>query len=209
MFDSLLAIKPLVLLGVFTVIFMLERLWPCVPRSVSGLEDWRRMGRNMALWGINSIASLAIIIPVSVFATAHHLWDRNILAIDPSIWLLFDILLLDFFTYWWHRFNHEIAFLWRFHRVHHHDKFLDVTSAVRFHFGEVILSAIMRAIVIMACGLPIESVLIYEIILLLSSFFQHSNMRLNRHLEKALSFVIVTPAWHWMHHHAVRADTDS
>jgi sterol desaturase/sphingolipid hydroxylase (fatty acid hydroxylase superfamily) len=123
--------------------------------------------------------------------------------------LALDILVLDFWIYWWHRANHEIPVLWRFHEVHHLDRFLDTTSAVRFHFGEVLLSAGVRAAVILALGIPITSVVVFETLVLLSALFHHSNIRVPPRLERALATVIITPSIHWVHHHRKRVDTDS
>jgi len=120
-----------------------------------------------------------------------------------------DLLLLDFWIYWWHRLNHRWPLLWRFHEVHHLDEFLDATSALRFHSGEVLLSAVVRALVIVVAGVPLASVVVFETVLAVVVMFHHSNLRLPRAFERALSLVIVTPSIHWVHHHATRTDTDS
>jgi sterol desaturase/sphingolipid hydroxylase (fatty acid hydroxylase superfamily) len=93
--------------------------------------------------------------------------------------------------------------------VHHLDEFLDSTTALRFHFGEVFISAIVRSVVIVALGIPLASVIIFEIFIVVFSVFNHSNMRLPAALENGLSKFIVTPSIHWVHHHAKRCDTDS
>jgi sterol desaturase/sphingolipid hydroxylase (fatty acid hydroxylase superfamily) len=118
-------------------------------------------------------------------------------------------LLLDLWIYWWHRANHELPFLWRFHEVHHLDGFLDASSALRFHFGEVFLSSLVRAGVIFLLDVPLTSVVVFETAVAVVAMFQHSNVALPARLESGLSRVIVTPSIHWIHHHAVRADTDS
>ncbi|HET8729291.1 MAG TPA: sterol desaturase family protein, partial [Alphaproteobacteria bacterium] len=146
--------------------------------------------------------------PVSAWAATHALAWR------PDWWsgwpgLVLDILLLDFWIYWWHRANHEVPFLWRFHEVHHLDRFLDSTSAIRFHFGEVLISAFVRAAVIVLFGIPLGSVLVFEALVLIGALFHHSNLRLPPTVENALSRVVVTPSIHWVHHHRVRRDTDS
>ncbi|HEX7967120.1 MAG TPA: sterol desaturase family protein, partial [Stellaceae bacterium] len=132
----------------------------------------------------------------------------------PAWWsgaggLAADLLLLDFLIYWWHRANHVVPFLWRFHGVHHLDRFLDTSSAVRFHFGEVLLSALARAGVVVLLAIPLSSVLAFEALVLMAAMFHHSNLRLPSRLERALALVVVTPSIHWVHHHRVRADTDS
>jgi sterol desaturase/sphingolipid hydroxylase (fatty acid hydroxylase superfamily) len=132
----------------------------------------------------------------------------------PSWWsgaggLVLDLVLLDFWIYWWHRANHRIPLLWRFHAMHHLDRVLDTSSALRFHFGEVLLSAAARAATIVLLGLPFVSVVAFEALVLGATIFHHSNLALPPRLEAALSRLVVTPSIHWVHHHRVRRDTDS
>ena len=107
------------------------------------------------------------------------------------------------------RINHVVPLFWRFHEVHHLDETLDTTTALRFHFGEDILSSLVRATVIFLLGVPLSSVIVFEVLVLMASLFQHSNIKLPHGFERILSWIIVTPSIHWVHHHAVRADTDS
>ena len=93
--------------------------------------------------------------------------------------------------------------------MHHFDELLDSTSALRFHFGEVLLSALVRAAVIVLLDLPLASVLLFEALVLTAAIFHHSDARLPPRLEALLAQAIVTPSIHWVHHHARRADTDS
>lgn len=207
---EILAIKAAFLAGWAGLLLVAERIAPAatLPDVAKGRAGWRRIGRNLGLFLINSALSPLFVLPVTVFAALHAPDWR------PGWWagswgLLADILLLDLFLYAWHRANHRIGFLWRFHQVHHFDRFLDVTSAVRFHAGEVALSALVRGAFVFAADVPLASVLIFEIVVLTCSLFHHSNGKLQQGVEKALSFLIVTPGWHWLHHHAVRRDTDS
>ncbi|MEX2648800.1 MAG: sterol desaturase family protein [Alphaproteobacteria bacterium] len=189
---------------VFVLLFLAERLMPAAPRPV---PPWGRVARNGALWLLNVGLSVGLVVPITAFAAGHALAWR------PAWWsgaaFAADVVLLDFLIYWWHRANHEIPFLWRFHAVHHLDRFLDTTSAVRFHFGEVALSALARAGVILLIGFPLASVLAFEAILLVATLFHHSNLRLAPGFERALSRVVITPSLHWVHHHRKRADTDA
>jgi sterol desaturase/sphingolipid hydroxylase (fatty acid hydroxylase superfamily) len=201
---TLLTYKGLVVLGVLVFLLGAERIAP-VARAVGGL---RRVARNLSLAGLNAVLSWAVVVPVSALAASYALDWR------PLWWsgwqgLLLDLLILDCWIYWWHRANHEWPVLWRFHEVHHLDEFLDASSALRFHFGEVLLSSLVRAGVILLLGVPLLSVVVFETLLALSAMFHHSNLRLPPRLERALSFLIVTPSIHWVHHHALRRDTDS
>jgi sterol desaturase/sphingolipid hydroxylase (fatty acid hydroxylase superfamily) len=196
--------KPVIVVAVFLALFVLERLFP-MRQWIGG---WIRLVRNLSLSAFNFVASPLIVIPVTVFAASHAPDWR------PAIWsgmggLVLDLLILDMWIYWWHRVNHVVPFLWRFHEVHHLDEMLDTTSALRFHFGEVVFSSAVRALLIFVLAVPLSSVLVFEVLVLVAALFHHSNLRLPPAFEKVLSLVIVTPAIHWVHHHAVRADTDS
>jgi sterol desaturase/sphingolipid hydroxylase (fatty acid hydroxylase superfamily) len=192
----------------FALFFVAERLAPAVqPRVATGLP---RLARNASFWLLNTLLSPLAVLPLTAWAATHRLYVR------PEWWaglpapaLAFDVLLLDLLIYWWHRANHEWRLLWRFHEVHHLDRFLDSTTAIRFHFGEVLLSAGARAAVVLLLGFPFVSIVLFESLLLCATIFHHSNLRLPAGIERALSLVIITPGIHWVHHHAVRADTDS
>ena len=216
--EILLAYKSAAILVWLGFFFLAERLRPAAPQpralGEGPLEGGalRRIARNAGLWLANVGLSPLIVIPVSLFAAENSLgWRPEAWAGLAGGWpqLLLDLILLDFLIYWWHRLNHELPFLWRFHEVHHLDGFLDTTTAVRFHFGEVLLSAGARAAVIFLLDIPFLSVVVFETVVLFASIFHHSNLRLPKGLERALSRLVITPSIHWVHHHAVRRDTDS
>jgi sterol desaturase/sphingolipid hydroxylase (fatty acid hydroxylase superfamily) len=118
-------------------------------------------------------------------------------------------LLMDWAYYWWHVATHRIPFLWRFHNVHHTDLDLDVSTAVRFHFGEILLSVPPRVGIVTLIGLHPATLVIYELVFECAVFFHHSNARLPLRLERWLNRVIVTPRMHGTHHSIVRHETDS
>jgi sterol desaturase/sphingolipid hydroxylase (fatty acid hydroxylase superfamily) len=110
------------------------------------------------------------------------------------------LLLLDIWTYWWHRFNHTIPFLWRFHRAHHTDTEMGATTAYRFHPGEIIMSSILRIPLILALGLEPEGLLWYEVILTVNVVFHHSNINVGTRVDSMIRNVIVSPVMHKLHH---------
>lgn len=204
--------KAAVVVTWLAAIFIAERALPAArepetePGEVAGGSP--RVARNGALWLVNVGLSPAIVLPLSYWASDQRIdWRPDLLAGWPG--LLIDLILLDFLIYWWHRANHQWRFLWRFHEVHHLDRFLDSTSALRFHFGEVLLSALARAGVILLLDIPLTSILLFEGLLLVATIFHHSNLRLPKALERRLGRLIITPALHWVHHHARQSDTDS
>jgi len=208
--ETLLALKSAIVLAAFLAFAAWERWRPVemnplmlrlrhAPRAA-----WQRLGRVAGLFGLNTLAGPLIVVPLTWWATSIELGLRP----DWWAWPL-DILLLDLFIYGWHRANHEIALLWRFHQVHHLDETLDTTSAFRFHVGEVLLSAVVRMVPIILAGMPLQSVILFEALLLVCAIFHHSDAAMPAFVERWLSRLIVTPGIHWIHHHAKRADTDS
>lgn len=198
-------LKLLVVCAWFALLALAERVAPAANRPRG--SDGPRITRNLGLWAVNTLMNPFITVPIAVATAAFPLWTR------PDAPLLaqfaFDLLVLDLWTYAWHRANHRLPLLWRFHRVHHLDEFLDTTSAVRFHPGEVLLSALARAPLVVAADVSLAAILLFDALVLLGALFHHSNLRLPAKLEAPLRSVIVTPSHHWVHHHAIRADTNS
>jgi sterol desaturase/sphingolipid hydroxylase (fatty acid hydroxylase superfamily) len=118
-------------------------------------------------------------------------------------------LLMDYTNYLWHVINHKLPLLWRFHVVHHTDPDLDITTALRFHFGELVGSVFYRGGFVFLSGATPLTVLLYEIVFEGATQFHHSNMRLPFTVEKALNKIIVTPRMHGIHHSIVQRETDS
>lgn len=130
-------------------------------------------------------------------------------SLSPIIKTLLSLVALDFSLYLWHRMNHFFEFLWRFHAVHHIDTEMDSGTAFRFHFGELILSSLYRSAVILALGIGIKDLLLFEIIVTSCAIFHHSNIALPYRFESALSKVMITPLIHQLHHSRVRKELDS
>lgn len=118
-------------------------------------------------------------------------------------------LLMDLAFYYWHLLNHKIPVLWRFHNVHHIDPDLDVSTAFRFHFGEIGLSTLFRIIQISTIGISPFVFLIYELCFTANTIFQHSNIKLPIKFERVLNKIIVTPRMHGIHHSQIMNETNS
>jgi len=202
--ESIVANKALIGAAAFAIMFAVERF-----RAASApLGGWRRLLKNGILWAFLLVLSPAIVLPLTAFAAEHALWRR------PASWpylpaLIADMILLDFWSYWLHRSYHQVGAFWRLHRVHHLDNHLDTTSAVRFHPGEVALSVLLRMVPITLLAIPFANVVVFEAALLVAAIFHHSNIRLPAGFERPLSRIVVTPSIHWVHHHAIRRDTNS
>jgi len=131
--------------------------------------------------------------------------------LDVPIWLqlVAAVLLFDLWMYAWHRANHRIPFLWRFHRMHHSDPALDASTGLRFHPGELVLSSIARLAILPLLGMSLWHLAIYEAILLPVILFHHSNVRFPRWVDLGLLAMVVTPAMHRVHHSRWQPETDS
>ncbi|WP_395019467.1 sterol desaturase family protein [Dongia sp.] len=204
--------KSVLVLAWLIAVIVIENRWASaiVPLRIAGYgRAWfQRWGRNLGFFALNAGLAPLLVLPVTFFAAANPLWPRPIFLSFPYS-LPLDLLLLDLWIYAWHRANHELPILWRFHEVHHRDAFLDATTALRFHFGEVVIAAVARAIVIFLLAIPLGSVLVFETLVLLAAIFHHSNWRLPAAIEQRLARVIITPSLHWVHHHKQKSDTDS
>lgn len=119
------------------------------------------------------------------------------------------LLLLDAWTYAWHRMSHRIGVLWRFHRVHHSDLHMDVTTASRFHPGEIIISSVLRLPVTYILGIRLEELALYDVLLFALVQFQHANIGLGTRVDRLLNWCIVTPIMHKIHHSRWKPETDS
>lgn len=114
--------------------------------------------------------------------------------------LLLGVVILDFFLWLWHLLNHEVPLLWRFHRVHHSDMNMDVSTASRFHLGEILISGLIRLAVIYTFGLSLAAYLLFEILVSLSIQFHHSSLRVSPVFERIWVLLLVPPFFHRIHH---------
>ena len=128
---------------------------------------------------------------------------------EGTIRFILSFLLLDYLLYWWHRVNHRYSFLWRFHQIHHTDVDMDASTALRFHFGELCLSGVVRLFLIFLLGFKLEVFFLFDLMVTSLTIFHHSNLRLPKMTERALSFILVTPLYHQTHHSYFQNETDS
>lgn len=119
------------------------------------------------------------------------------------------ILLLDYTLYLWHMLTHKTRFLWRFHEVHHEDLDLSASTAVRFHFFEMAISALWRSAQVLAIGVSQQALRLWQTLTLLEILFHHSNIDLPVKWERRLNRIIVTPRMHAIHHSTLRNETNS
>ncbi|MEP6936620.1 MAG: sterol desaturase family protein [Chthoniobacterales bacterium] len=155
------------------------------------------------------ISLVPIPLMTAIWAAHHHVGLLRLLPLPHWLAVGLGVLVMDYAYYWWHIALHRVPLLWRFHNVHHSDLDMDVSTATRFHLGEVILSVPFRAAAVVAFGIDFYALVAFEIIFETLTFFEHSNWRLPIALERFLHFVLVTPRMHGIHHSVVQRETDS
>lgn len=173
----------------------------------------RHGARNATLAALNGI--LGVLILATIIGTAvvvGDAYDFGLLRlVSLPLWLecLLALLLFDAWMYWWHRLNHEIPFLWQFHKVHHSDNRMDVSTALRFHPGEIVLSTLARVPVLVLLGMELWQLALYELIAVPVVAFHHSNISIPRRWDDRLRWFMVTPWMHWVHHSRRMRETNS
>ncbi len=193
------------LAGWIVTVLVLERLFAA---DRPPAENWRRIARNFALGAI-AMVTAPLLLWMTGRVAAEFTAPVSLAPLGVAGALIAQLMILDIWTYAMHRAYHEVPLLWRFHAPHHLDEHLDASSAFRFHLGEIVISAAARLVPCLIFGIGPATLLLFEAILTANAVFHHSNIRLPQRFEKALSWIVVTPAIHWRHHHAIRADTDS
>lgn len=197
-------------LGVLTVMAIWELAAPHRRAEVPRLIRW---ANNLALVAVDT-ALLRLVFPV--LATGAAIWAASqgvglFNWLDAPLWLALPlaVLALDFAIWGQHVVMHKVPALWRLHRMHHADPAMDVTTALRFHPLEILVSMAIKIVLVMALGAPALAVLVFEVILNATALFTHSNVALPPALERVLRRVIVTPEMHRIHHSERRNETDS
>jgi len=168
-------------------------------RALAG--SWRA---NSGLWALNA-ALLGVVCAgcactVSRWASDGGVGFLNQGVVSAWVAIPLSVLGLDLVSYFWHRANHLVPFLWRFHQAHHSDLDYTVTTALRFHPGELLLALPLRLLAIAVLGVPIVGVIVFEVIFAFANFCEHGNIDLPLKAERALGRVFITPALHRRHH---------
>lgn len=211
MFSSILEQwQPFTAVSVLLVFYLWESIAPFFKHRHHRI---RHAGRNLTIAGINIVVLVfvfsGITVTVAAFTENYRIGILHWLESPSLVHAVAAFVLIDIWTYWWHRFNHGIPFLWRFHRMHHSDPEMDVTTAIRFHTGEVTISSILRLILIPVIGIPIWVLILYDILLLASTQFHHANIALKSSVDRFIRLFIVSPNMHKIHHSKAQIETDS
>ena len=189
------------------LLFAVEQVAPLRAQRAALMQ---RLTINLCVSALALATAYVVVLPAAAYAlrqvSLQGIGLLQWIRLPQAAAIAIGIALMDLSFYYWHVANHKLRWLWRFHNVHHIDPDLDVTSAFRFHFGEVALSALFRVVQIALIGVSPFVFALYEIAFELNTLFQHSNVRLPLALERVLNFLIVTPRMHGIHHSDVQRE---
>jgi sterol desaturase/sphingolipid hydroxylase (fatty acid hydroxylase superfamily) len=209
-----MAHEPWIRIGAFGAVFAAMAVWellaPRRPRKITRLERWPG---NLGVVVIDAIL-IRLVFPLSAVAAALLAESRGfglfrLVSLPPWLAVLATLIALDLTIYLQHRLFHAVPWLWRFHRMHHADLEFDLTTGVRFHPVEMLASMGIKIAAVAALGAPPVAVPIFEVLLNVTSVFNHGNVRLPARLDRVLRSVLVTPEMHRVHHSIVTRETDS
>ena len=210
--------EPALRLGSFAIIFaMMASLELMTPRRAHIGHKLHRWGTNLGILVaatvtarlIGQISGTLVAVGAATLATAHGWGLLNLMILPAALEIVLAIILLDFAIWFQHVLSHKIPLFWRMHRVHHADRDIDLTTALRFHPFEIVLSMLYKTVLVLALGPAVWAVILFEIILNGSAMFNHANVRLPLWLDRGLRTLMVTPDMHRVHHSVHRDEHDN
>lgn len=209
----MLDLKNLQIVAAAIVLILLWTVETVAPFLPNRQRRFRHAARNISIGLFNSIVLAVLFAPIFFLITT---WTQNnhfglLHLFELQVWTstVAAILFQDAWMYFWHRINHRIPFLWRFHKVHHSDPEMDVSTAVRFHTGEILISAVLRLGLIAILGLSLWQILLYDLLIIPFILLHHSNVRFPKKFDRLYRTLFASPAMHRIHHSPERLETDS
>jgi sterol desaturase/sphingolipid hydroxylase (fatty acid hydroxylase superfamily) len=212
--DTLLAYEPYIRLGAFAGVFAVMAIWEFVgPRRKQAIGRGWRWPNNLGVVIVDTLL-VRILFPTTAVGLAMLVEARgfgffNILALPAWVGVVASVVILDLAIYLQHVLFHAVPALWRLHRMHHADLEFDVSTGLRFHPIEILLSMVIKFTVVAALGAPAVAVLIFEVLLNATSMFNHGNVRIATGLDRMLRWIVVTPDMHRVHHSILSRETNS
>jgi sterol desaturase/sphingolipid hydroxylase (fatty acid hydroxylase superfamily) len=204
----------LIRLGFFIGILIVMFLWEIIaPRRSLITSKVTRWVSNLGLVFIDSVA-IRLVFPTALIGFAFLFQQRgwglfNLFGLPYLLNIVFGVLILDLAIYLQHIMFHSVPLLWCLHMVHHTDMDFDVTTGVRFHPIEILLSMGIKLIVLFLIGASPTAVLIFEVLLNGTSMFNHGNVRYPQNVDSIIRLLVVTPEMHRVHHSTIRWETNS
>jgi sterol desaturase/sphingolipid hydroxylase (fatty acid hydroxylase superfamily) len=212
--NALSAYEPFIRLGAFGGVFVVMAIWELVgPRRQQAVGRGWRWPNNLGVVVVDTLL-VRILFPttaigLALIAEARGFGLFNVIALSAVVGVVVSVIVLDLAIYLQHVLFHAVPALWRLHRMHHADLEFDVTTGLRFHPIEILLSMMIKLAVVAALGTPAVAVLIFEVLLNATSMFSHSNVRIPLGLDRVLRWFVVTPDMHRVHHSILSRETNS
>lgn len=212
--EILFAYEPYIRLAAFGGVFILMAAWEfATPRRKQGIGRSWRWPNNLGIVVVNTVL-VRIVFPttavgLAILAEARGFGLFNVIGLPAWVAVVGSVVILDLAIYLQHVLFHAVPALWRLHRMHHADLEFDVSTGLRFHPIEILLSMLIKFAVVAALGAPALAVLIFEVLLNATSMFNHANVRIPLGLDRVLRCLVVTPDMHRVHHSIVTGETNS
>jgi len=205
--------ESLVRLSVFIGVLVVMALWQVLAPKKELIQGYKRWPANLGLIVVDSIVARVLLPAGSVGAAAwaaqHGVGVLPALGLSPWVSIVLAVIVLDLIIYLQHVLFHAAPTLWRLHQVHHADRDIDVTTGLRFHPIEIVISMLIKITAVVAFGVPVLAVVIFEIILNAMAMFNHSNIRFPKVLDSMVRLLFVTPDMHRVHHSIIVRETNS
>jgi sterol desaturase/sphingolipid hydroxylase (fatty acid hydroxylase superfamily) len=212
--EAIFADETAVRLGVFAGVFAVMALWEiAAQRRLQEIDRHRRWPANLAIVAVDAVL-VRLVFPTTLVAFAMtaqaHGWGLlHAFAVPTWIAAIGAVVILDLAIYLQHVLFHAVPALWRLHRMHHADLEFDVTTGLRFHPFEILLSMVIKFALVAALGAPALAVVVFEVLLNATSMFSHGNVRVSAALDRLLRWIVVTPDMHRVHHSIVAREANS
>ena len=212
--NILFAYEPYIRLGAFAGVFIVLAVWEFIgPRRKQAIGRGWRWPNNIGIVIIDTLL-VRILFPITavglaMFAEARGFGLFNTIALPAWVSVIASVVILDLAIYLQHVLFHAVPALWRLHRMHHADLEFDVSTGLRFHPIEILLSLLIKFAVVAALGAPALGVVIFEVLLNATSMFNHANVRIPLGIDRVLRWLVVTPDMHRVHHSILARETNS
>jgi len=198
--------KQSLIVSLLVILYILECVFPYFDTFKSKAAHTLRNG---IVIGLNAILLNLFLVPVALYSmnTGWGLFSR--ISLDWKIELVLTIVAIDLLTYFLHVWFHRSPLLWRFHRMHHSDTEMDVTTGARFHIGEHAFSLLIRCVLCSVLAVKSHFVILYELLFLSNVFIHHANISVGAKLDRLYRIFLTSPDMHKVHHSDVQEETNS
>jgi len=205
--------ESIVRLSMFVGVLLVMSLWQVLAPKRELTQGYKRWPANLGLIVIDSLVARVLLpagaVGAAMWAEQHGVGVLPALGFSDVVTIIVAVIALDLIIYLQHVLFHAAPMLWRLHQVHHADRDIDVTTGLRFHPVEIVISMLIKITAVAALGVPVLAVIIFEIVLNAMAMFNHSNVRLPNMLDKIIRLLLVTPDVHRVHHSIIVAETNS